>query len=122
MYALGAGPGPVNTYRVDMPFPWGDDTEIKLPVQALVADAITAARLPELASTLVNQAIKEANLEAIASGISRRLEARMPDLVERATTEAEPIVDAWVNRALLKAAGAAGLGLLAYAVYRRYRK
>ena len=38
-HSLGAGPGPVKTYKVDLPFPWGDDTEIKIPLDAIVKDA-----------------------------------------------------------------------------------
>ena len=29
-HGLGAGPGPTETYYVDMPFPWGENTELKL--------------------------------------------------------------------------------------------
>jgi hypothetical protein len=29
----------VKTYKVDLPFPWGDDTEIKIPLDAIVKDA-----------------------------------------------------------------------------------
>jgi hypothetical protein len=36
---LGAGPGPTTTYYVDLPLPWGKDTEITLPMDQLVADA-----------------------------------------------------------------------------------
>jgi hypothetical protein len=42
-HGVGAGPGPVKTYRVDAPFPWGKDTELKLPVQAMIDDAWAAA-------------------------------------------------------------------------------
>lgn len=40
---LGAGPGRTKTYRVDLPFPWGDDTELTLPVQQLSQDFADAA-------------------------------------------------------------------------------
>ena len=36
---LGAGPGPTTTYLVDLPLPWGKDTEVTLPMDQLVADA-----------------------------------------------------------------------------------
>jgi hypothetical protein len=39
---MGAGPGPTTTYKVDAPFPWGDNTAIVLPVQAMVDDAWSA--------------------------------------------------------------------------------
>lgn len=38
-HALGAGPGPIKTYKVDLPFPWGADTEVKVPLDAIVKDA-----------------------------------------------------------------------------------
>ena len=37
--ALGAGPGETVTYLVDLPLPWGRDTELTLPIDALVEDA-----------------------------------------------------------------------------------
>jgi hypothetical protein len=40
--AVGAGPGDTKTYLVDLPLPWGRDTEVTLPMQALVDDAWTA--------------------------------------------------------------------------------
>lgn len=46
-HGIGAGPGPTKTYKVDMPFPWGKDTEIVLPVQTIVDDLWTAI-LPKL--------------------------------------------------------------------------
>jgi hypothetical protein len=39
---VGAGPGEVATYQVDLPLPWGANTEVTLPMQALVDDAWTA--------------------------------------------------------------------------------
>ncbi len=42
--AIGAGPGPTTTYYVDLPLPWGRNTEITLPMQQLVADAVAEAR------------------------------------------------------------------------------
>jgi hypothetical protein len=46
-HGVGAGPGPVKTYKVDMPLPWGDNTEITLPVQQMVADT-WAQLLPKI--------------------------------------------------------------------------
>lgn len=37
--AVGAGPGETRTYQVDLPLPWGRDTDVTLPIQALVDDA-----------------------------------------------------------------------------------
>ncbi len=37
--SMGAGPGPVVKYKIDAPFPWGDDTEIAVPMQQMVDDA-----------------------------------------------------------------------------------
>jgi hypothetical protein len=36
---VGAGPGPVEKYKIDAPFPWGDNTEIAVPMQQMVDDA-----------------------------------------------------------------------------------
>jgi hypothetical protein len=41
-HGVGAGPGPVKVYKVDAPFPWGDNTEIKIPLQAMTDDAWAA--------------------------------------------------------------------------------
>jgi len=55
--AVGAGPGPVKTYKVDMPFPWGANTEITVPVQAMVDD--TWAALQPKVDALITQAEEE---------------------------------------------------------------
>jgi hypothetical protein len=60
--AVGAGPGPVQKYKVDAPWPWGDNTEIALPVDALVSDAWTAAQ-PKL-TALENQLVEDMENEA----------------------------------------------------------
>lgn len=39
---LGAGPGATITYLVDLPLPWGRDTEVTLPMDQLVADSWAA--------------------------------------------------------------------------------
>lgn len=46
--ALGAGPGPTKTYLVDLPFPWGDDTKVTVPMDAIVKDAIKSVPIKEL--------------------------------------------------------------------------
>lgn len=60
--SVGAGPGPVQKYKVDAPWPWGDNTEIALPVDALVTDAWAAA-LPKL-NALENQLVDDMENEA----------------------------------------------------------
>jgi hypothetical protein len=47
-HGIGAGPGPVKTYKVDLPFPWGDDTEVTLPLDAIVKDAAKAIPVASL--------------------------------------------------------------------------
>lgn len=42
--AVGAGPGKTITYLVDLPQPWGRDTEVTIPVEVLVDDALIAAQ------------------------------------------------------------------------------
>jgi hypothetical protein len=41
---MGAGPGKTITYLVDLPLPWGKDTEVTLPIEALVSDATDQAQ------------------------------------------------------------------------------
>jgi hypothetical protein len=63
-HGVGAGPGPVKTYKVDMPLPWGDNTEITVPVQQVIADAWTelSPKIDALESKLINDMEDEANL------------------------------------------------------------
>jgi hypothetical protein len=42
--SIGAGPGNTVTYYVDAPYPWGDNTEVTIPVEQLVEDAMAAAQ------------------------------------------------------------------------------
>jgi len=58
---VGAGPGPVAKYKVDAPWPWGDDTEIAIPVQQMVTDAWTALQ-PKL-DALENQLVTDIETE-----------------------------------------------------------
>jgi len=69
---LGAGPGPVETYLVDMPFPWGDNTAVTLPVQE-IADDFTSAILPE-ASARANQLIERQWRQMIRPDIQDELD------------------------------------------------
>lgn len=61
--AMGAGPGPVKSYKVDMPFPWGKDTEVVVPVQQMVDDTwlSLAPHIDELEARLVTDMENEAN-------------------------------------------------------------
>jgi hypothetical protein len=61
---VGAGPGPVEKYKVDAPWPWGDNTEIALPIQELVSDAWAAAkpRMDELEAKLIDDMENEMSL------------------------------------------------------------
>jgi hypothetical protein len=92
-HGLGAGPGPVETYYVDMPFPWGDDTELRLPVYALTQDVVRNVQKADLASLVP------------WDSINRRLEVSMPLWIDQANELAKPHIDAYINSALLKFAG-----------------
>jgi hypothetical protein len=63
---VGAGPGPSKTYKVDAPFPWGKDTEVTVPVQAMVDDtwAALAPHIDELEARLINDMEDEVSLYA----------------------------------------------------------
>jgi len=63
-HGVGAGPGPTKTYLVDMPLPWGNNTEITVPVQQVVADtwAQLSPKLDALESKLINDMEDEVNL------------------------------------------------------------
>lgn len=58
--SLGAGPGPTKTYLVDLPFPWGDNTKVVVPLQQVINDAIQAIPVQQLAVQLVDYAWPEA--------------------------------------------------------------
>lgn len=60
---LGAGPGPTQTFDVDLPLPWGKDTPVTLPVQAL-ADSFGTAMQPRL-----DAAVKQIQA-AVTTGVS----------------------------------------------------
>jgi len=76
--ALGAGPGATKTYQVDLPFPWGDNTSVTLPVQQLSYDFADAAwpvlysrvehALPELYQSRVKPYLSESAKEFQAIG------------------------------------------------------
>ena len=81
-HGVGAGPGPVKTYKVDMPFPWGDNTAVTVPVQAMVDDT-WAALLPKinaLEAQLINDAEGEVNLYAPEAVRKIMNEVVLPDV------------------------------------------
>jgi p-aminobenzoyl-glutamate transporter AbgT len=74
-HALGAGPGPTLTYKVDLPFPWGSDTPITVPMEAIVHDAVKAVPVQQLATAFVDEAWPEAKKLAIAD---------LPEIIDKA--------------------------------------
>lgn len=54
MDGLGAGPGPIKTYYVDLPFPWGKDTEVKVPLEAVLQDVLKLIPVDALAKQFVD--------------------------------------------------------------------
>jgi hypothetical protein len=75
-HGVGAGPGPVKTYKVDAPFPWGVNTEIKIPVQQMADDSY-AAVLPHILEL-------EGRLIADVEDEMARV---VPDMVQRVINE-----------------------------------
>ena len=68
MVSLGAGPGPTVTYLVDLPLPWGKDTEVTLPMEQLVADS-WAAMEPSANAAIAKGAVVVAASVALAVGL-----------------------------------------------------
>lgn len=96
-HGLGAGPGPSEAYYLDMPFPWGDDTEVVLPLRAMTTDATREAL----------RVLRGQDLASLVpwDSINTRVQASMPLWIEQANTEAKPYVDAYIDSALVKFAG-----------------
>lgn len=92
-HGIGAGPGPVETYYVDLPFPWGENTALSLPVRQMSKDVI--------------RSITTADTAALVpwDSINIRVQTSLPVWIEDAAALAEPHVDRFVNKALLKFAG-----------------
>ena len=65
-HGMGAGPGPVKTYSVDMPFPWGKDTEVTVPVDQMVNDtwAALSPKIDQLEAKMIQDMEDEMNLYA----------------------------------------------------------
>lgn len=68
-YPMGAGPGDSVTYRVDLPLPWGRDTEVTLPIQSLVDDAWVAME-PNVSAAISKGAVVIAASVALAVGLA----------------------------------------------------
>lgn len=66
--ALGAGPGATTTYLVDLPLPWGKDTEVTLPIDALVNDAMAVAQ-PAVDASIMRGVVAAAAAVALAVGL-----------------------------------------------------
>lgn len=115
--AVGAGPGPVKTYKVDAPFPWGDNTEIKIPVQAMVDDAWAAAypHILDLENKLIQDGEDEVNLYAPEAVRKVMKDVVMPSV----NTELESVfaqVDVMKEDALKAALAIAGILVVAVGV------
>lgn len=110
-HGLGAGPGPISVYRLDMPFPWGDNTEVRVPVYAMVQDALDAVTLADTAALVP------------WDSINRRVLASIPVWVDEAIAQAQPTVDEYINRVTLRAAlvGAAMVGGIGLVMWRMKR-
>lgn len=104
-HGLGAGPGPVETYRVDLPLPWGDDTEIKLPIHALTQDALRAVQQSDTAALIP------------WDSIDRRIQASLPVWVEQLEEEIDPyvneVIDRLTTRVVVIATSFVGVSVLA---------
>ena len=66
--AVGAGPGPTTTYYVDLPLPWGTNTEITLPMDQLVTDA-WASMEPRANAAIAKGVVAAAAAMALAVGL-----------------------------------------------------
>ncbi len=113
-HGIGAGPGPIKTYKVDLPFPWGADTEVKLPLDAIVKDA---------AKSIPMQALIQAAWAEASPLAQQELPLLMNTYLEPKFNQAEYIVnqalkdvDATASRAIKHVYIAAGLIVTGVAV------
>lgn len=122
--ALGAGPGPVKKYFVDLPFPWGDNTEVTVPVQQIMKDALQAVPLQQLAAQFVEEGwptLKSKVEEDAPQIISQALEPKLGEAkyyVNQLMGEADKIA----KRTVVHAYVAVGLGVLGMWLIFRKRK
>jgi hypothetical protein len=114
--ALGAGPGPVKKYLVDLPFPWGDDTEVTVPMQQFVTDAVASVPLEQLAIQFVESGWPTLKSKIEADGpeiVSMALEPKLGEAkyyVNQLMGEADKIARRTVIHAYI-AAGLAVVGI-----------
>jgi hypothetical protein len=111
---LGAGPGITRTYYVDLPFPWGDDTPVTLPMQQMVQDVIFEARLqiPE-----VSREVAEVVLPIAVDRVNREIPNWTRALIAQAQPAAEKKIDEVSRRVyFLTALLVGGLGYVAWKV------
>src|SRR5574340_6198 len=74
--ALGAGPGPARTYDVDLPQPWGANTPVTIPVDALATDFANALQprvdqALQAATASIRQAVEEGVSKPIQDGLAQ---------------------------------------------------
>lgn len=114
---LGAGPGPGRTYGVDMPLPWGANTPVTLPVEALANDFANAIQ-PRVDQAL--QAATASIRQAVEEGVSKPIQEGLASgnlVVQNATSKVN-----WWGFGVAALVGAA-LGLAgAKALERRRRE
>lgn len=102
MIALGAGPGATRTYYIDAPLPWGDNTPIALPIDA-ITDDLWARMEPKL-SAWADQGLHNA-----ANEIGARVEEGVSKPLFQALDQGAVIVERVSWWALLAAAAIGGL-------------
>lgn len=118
-HGVGAGPGPVEKYKVDAPWPWGDNTEIAVPVQEMVNDAWNAARphVDELEAKLIDDMENEAALYApklvknimdtiVLPDINNELEVAMAELDVMKSDVVQTLVAVGASLAIVAGIGA----------------
>lgn len=72
---LGAGPGPARTYAIDAPLPWGANTPVTIPVDALATDFANALQprvdqALQAATASIRQAVEEGVSKPIQQGLA----------------------------------------------------
>lgn len=113
-HGLGAGPGPIKTYKVDLPFPWGADTEVKLPLDAIVKDAVQSIPVQQLVQSAWGAALPLAQ-EDLPILLKTYLEPKFGQ-AEYIVNQALKDVEATADRAVKHVYIAAGLIVTGVAV------
>lgn len=111
---LGAGPGLTRTYYVDLPWPWGENTEVVVPMQQIVSDVLFEAelKLPELSREVA---------EAVLPIAVERVNREIPNWTRALIAQAEPAAQKKINELsrrvyLLGAVLVAGIGYVIWKV------